>query len=104
MPAAHTGAAAAADGIDLVDKDDGRRHFLRLVKQIADTACADADVELDKVRAGDGEKLHVRFSGHRLGDEGFARPRRADQQDALGDPGAHGSVFFRGPEEIDDLG
>ena len=52
-------------------------------------ARADADVQLNKVGAGDGQKFDARFAGDRLGEQRFARARRADEQHALGDARAH---------------
>ena len=104
VAAAETAAALSADGVDLVDKDDGRGHLLGLVKQVADTACTDADVQLDKVRAGDGQELNPGFSGDCLGKQRLAGSRRADQQDALGNPGAHIRIGLRVLQKVDDFG
>ncbi len=49
VTAAEAGAAVAADGVDLVDEDDGRRVLLRLLEQVAHAARADADEHLDEV-------------------------------------------------------
>ena len=51
---AEASAALTADRIDLIDEDDGRGHPLGLLKEVADTARADADIEFDEVRAGNG--------------------------------------------------
>ncbi len=42
VTAAEPGAALAADGVDLVDEDDGRRLLARRLEQVADPAGADA--------------------------------------------------------------
>ena len=49
MSAAHTGTAASRNGIDLIDKDDARSVFLRVLKKIAYTGSADADEHLDEI-------------------------------------------------------
>jgi hypothetical protein len=36
MTAAESGAAVAADGVDLIDEDDARRVLLPLLEQVAD--------------------------------------------------------------------
>src|ERR1041384_3017233 len=53
VTAAHAGAAVPADGVDLVDEDDGRRVGLGLLEQVADAAGADTDEHLDEVGTGD---------------------------------------------------
>ena len=85
MAAAEAGAALTADGVDLVDEHDGGGDLLGLLEQVTDAARADADVQLNEVGAGDGQKLHARLAGDRLGQQRFARARRADEQHALGD-------------------
>ena len=81
--AAEAAVAAAADGVDLVDKDNRGSDLRGLLKQIADAACADADEHFHEVRAGDGEERHVRLTRDRLGQQGFAGAGRADEQRAL---------------------
>ena len=54
VAAAEACAALTADRIDLIDEDDGRGHPLGLLKEVADTARTDADIEFDEVRAGNG--------------------------------------------------
>ena len=91
----------AAHGVDLIDKDDGRRGLLGLVKQIAHAAGAHAHEHLHKVGAGDGEEGRVGLAGHGLGQQRFARARRAHQQHALGNARAHIGVSLGVFEEID---
>ncbi len=103
MAAAETGAALTADGVDLVDEYDGGGDLLGLLKQVADTARADADIQLNEVGAGDGQELDARFAGDRLGEQRFARARRTDEQHTLGDARAHLGIR-RGVFQIfDDL-
>ena len=51
VAAAETCASLSADGVDLVDKDDAGRVLLRLIEQVADTRCTDADEHFYKVGA-----------------------------------------------------
>ena len=103
VAAAETGAALTADGVDLVDEHDGGGDLLGLLEQVADAARADADVQLNEVGAGDGQKFDARLAGDRLGEQRFARARRADEQHALGDARAHLGIR-RGVFQIfDDL-
>ena len=103
MTAAHAGASVAADGVDLVDEDDGGRAFLGLIEQIADTGGADADIHFDKVGTGDGEERDVRLAGGGPGQQGLTGTGRADHEDALRDAGAEGIELLRIFQEFDDL-
>ena len=103
MSAAQTAAALASHGVDLVYENNGRRLLFRLLKQVAHTAGAHAHIHFHKVRAGDGQKRHVRLAGHGLGQQGLAGARRANQQHALGDVGAQLQILVRIPQELHDL-
>ena len=103
VPAAHAGAAVAADGVDLVDEDDRGGVLLGLVEQVAHAARADADEHLDEVRAGDRVERHARLAGDGARQQGLAGAGRAVQQDALGDLGADGLELRRVLEELLDL-
>ena len=96
VAAAETGAALTADGVDLVDEHDGGGDLLGLLEQVAHAARADADVQLHKVGAGDGQKFDARLAGDGLGEQRLARARRADEQHALGDARAHLGIRRRG--------
>ncbi len=63
MTATQSGPAMAADGVDFIDKDDARRVFLALHKQIAYARSAHAHEHLHKVGAADGEKGNPGFAG-----------------------------------------
>ena len=103
VTAAEAGAALAADRVDLVDENDAGSRLLGLLEQVAHAACADADVHLHKVRAGDGEELHARLTRDRAGEQRLARARRADEQHALGNTRADAAVFCGIAQEIHDL-
>ena len=76
LPAERLRAAAGpADGVQLVDEDDRRRHLLGLVEQVAHPAGADADDRLDELRRGDREERHLGLAGHRAGQQGLAACR-----------------------------
>ena len=100
MAAAHAGAPASGNRIDLVDEHDTGRILLRLLKQIADTGCAHAHKHLHKVGTGNGEEGHARLSGHRLGKQRLARSGRSHEQQALGDSGANAGVLLGVAQEI----
>ena len=77
--------------------------LLALLEQVAHTGGAHADEHLHEVRAADAEERHARFASDRFGQEGLARPRRADDQDALRNAPAQLLEFMRILEELDDL-
>ena len=103
VSAAETRAALAADGIDLVNEDDGRGELFRLFKEVAHAARADADIHFNKVGAGDREELHAGFAGDRARQQRLARARRADEQHALGNTRAEVDEFARRFQKVDDL-
>ena len=103
VSSAETRAAAAADGVDLVNKDDAGRNALCLVEQVSHAAGADADIQLDKIRAGNGQKRHARLAGDGTRQQRLAGSRRADQQHALRHTRAHLLKALGIAEELHDL-
>ena len=103
VAAAESGAALAADRVDLVDEDDARRVALRLVEEIAHAAGADADEHLDELGAGDAEERHPGLAGDRPREQRLAGARRSDQQHAARDARAERGELLRILEELDDL-
>ena len=85
MAAAKTCAALTAHRIDLVNEYNGGRNALGLIEQVTHTARADADIEFDKVRAGNGKKCDVRLTGNGSRQQRFACAWRTDQKNTLGD-------------------
>ena len=94
---------AAADGINLIDEDDAGRILCGLAEQIADTGRADADVQLDEVRTGQGIKRHMRLSGNCPGEQSFAGAGRAHEKAALRQLRTDRSIFLRVVKEVDDF-
>ena len=103
VPAAHAGAAVAADGVDLVHEDDAGRVLLGLLEEVAHARGADADEHLDEVRAGDREERHAGLAGDGAGQQRLAGARRAVEQHALGDPGAERLELLGVLQELLDL-
>ena len=101
--AAEFGVSRAADGVDLINKDDGRGNLRRLLEQIAHAACADADEHFHEIGAGNGEERNACLARDGLGQKRLAGARRADQQCTLGELCADGGIFLRVMQEIDDL-
>ena len=103
MAAAHAGATAASDGVDLVDEDDGGGVLLRLVEQVAHTGGAETHEHLDEVRAGHRVERHARLAGDGARQQRLTGARRAVQQHAARDAGAERLVLGRVLEEVLDL-
>ena len=104
VSAAETRAALAADGVDLVDKDDAGLALLRRVKQIADTARTHTDKHFHKVRTGNGEERNVRLPRHGLCKQRFTRSGRPYQQNALRNARTEIGKFLRALEELHHFG
>ena len=101
--AAEFGVSRAADGVDLINKDDSRGDLRRLLEQIAHAACADADEHFHEIGTGNGEERNACLARDGLGQKRLAGARRADQQRALRELCADGGIFLRVMQEIDDL-
>ena len=99
VAATHASTALAAYGIDLIDENQTGAVLLGPFEQIAHPAGAHPHKHFHKLRTGEGEEGHTSFTGNRFGQEGFAGARRAHQQHAFGDLGAHGGEAFRGFQE-----
>ena len=96
-------AAAAADGVELVDEDDAGAVAAGLLEQPAHARRADAGVHLDEVGAAGEEERHARFTGDRARQQRLAGSRGADEQHALGDPAAERRESLGFAQEVDDL-
>ena len=74
-------AAVLGERVELVDEDERGRVLARLAKQLAHARGADADVQLDEVRARDREERRARLARERARQQRLAAARRAEQQD-----------------------
>src|SRR5262249_9553057 len=99
VPAAETGAAVTADGVDFVDENDARRVLLALLEQIANAARADAHEHFNEIRARNAEEGHAGFTCNRAGEQRFAGSGRAHHQNALGNAAAELLELLRILEE-----
>ena len=59
--------ALTTDRIDLVNKNQTRRIFLRLLKHIAHTGSPHTDEHFYKIGTRNGKKRHFRFTGNGFG-------------------------------------
>ena len=76
--AAELGVSGSADGVDLINKDDGGSYLCSLLEEVSYAACADADEHFHKVRAGNGEERYVCLTCDSLCKQRLARTGRAD--------------------------
>ncbi len=76
--------ALLADGVDLIDEHDAGSLFFCLLKEIAHLGRAQPHKHFHELGAGDGEKGHLGFAGHCLGQQGFACAWRPHQKRSLG--------------------
>ena len=83
MSSAESRSSLSADRVNFVDKHDSRGVFLCIIEKVADTRCADTDIKLDKIRAGNREKRHSGFTCDSLRNKGFTCSRRTYEQNAL---------------------
>ena len=95
VTAAEPRSALTAYRVDLVDKDNARHILFSRVEEVANAACAHADVHFHEVRAGNREERYVRFARYRLGEQGFAGAGRTYEKYAAGDSRAHRREFLR---------
>ncbi len=96
-------ATGPAEGIQLIDEDDGRGLCTRLLEEVPHPRCADAHEHLDEFGAGDGEEGDAGLAGHRFGEKRLARAGGTYEQDALRHAAAKPAVFAGILQEGDDL-
>ena len=99
-----TVATLLTDGIDLIDEDDARRLFLRLLEEVTYLRRTHTDEHLDELGAGDGEERNVRLTGHSLGKQGLTGSRRADEQRTLRNMCTDLRILIRLLQVVDHLG
>ena len=96
----HAGAALAADGVDLVDKDDARSVLTRLLEQVTHTGRTDTDEHLHKVRTRNGVERHTRLTSDSTRKQGLTGTRWAIEQHTTRDLRAELFVHARVGEEV----
>src|SRR3712207_1538383 len=95
--------AAAAYGIELVDKDDRRGVLAGLLEEVAHPTGADPHEQLDELRGAQGEKRHPRLARDGPCQERLARSRGSHQEHALRSRSAEAGVLLRVFWEIHPL-
>ena len=100
---AHAGATLASDSVDLVDEDDARRVFLRLLEQVANARGTHTNEHFHEVGTGDAEERHPRFACHGTREQRLTRAGRTVEQHATRDLRAQLFVFLGVGQEIADL-
>ena len=82
--AATAACTLAADGVDLVEEDDGWRGGARALEEGADGSLRLADIHVEKFCALDGEEVEGGFGGHGLGGQSLGASRGAVKEETLG--------------------
>ena len=103
MSSAEARSAMPPNRIDFIYKDDARRVFLPLFKQIANPRCAHADEHFHEIRSTDREKRHIGFARDRSRQKGLSGPGGADQQDALWNASTELLEFLRFFQKINNF-
>ncbi len=100
---AHTSTTVTANRIDLINEDNARALFFRLLEHVANTGGTHAHKHFHKVGAGDREERHLGLARDGLGKQGFTGTGRAHHQYALRDATTKALELARIPEEIHQL-
>jgi hypothetical protein len=95
MTTPQTGAAVAANGIDLIQEDDARSIFQTLREHIPHPGRSYPDEHLNEVRTGKRKERDIGFPGYRFGQKRLPGPGGTDQNYPLGDPSAQPLEFLR---------
>ena len=75
VPAKRASPPGLAQGVELVDEDNGRGVFFGLFKKVAHARGSYPDEHLDKIGAAKREKGHARLASDGLGQQGLTRAR-----------------------------
>merc|ERR1719324_1048183 len=76
---------------------------LGLLEKVPHTGGSHSDEHLDKLGSRDGEERHAGLTRDGLGQQSLSGSGRADEEDTLGDPGAHGGELLGPLQELHDL-
>ena len=95
--------ARPPDGVEFVDEQNAGRVLASLLEQVTHPAGADTHEHLHEIRARHVEERRVGLAGDRLGKQGLAGPRHADQQHALGNARAYLGELAGVLQELDHL-
>ena len=96
--------AVLADGINFINENDRRFVIGCLPEELAHAFGADTDEDLGEITAMHAEEMGFGLTGNRLGQHRFARARRADQQNAFGQPATQALILLWVAQEIHHLG
>ena len=97
-------APALADGVDLVDEDDGRGPLAGVGEQVAHPLGPHPHEHLHEARTGEGQEGDLGLTGHGPGHQRLARARRPDHEHPPGTDGPGLGVALGAGEEVDHLG
>jgi hypothetical protein len=102
-PGPHGPGAGLPDRVQLVQEHQAGRPVLGLLEELPDAGGTQTHEHLHELRARHEEERHLGLAGHRPGQKGLAAPRRAQQEDALGDPASQALVLLGVLQERHDL-
>src|SRR5438309_1142504 len=94
---------SSSQRVEFVDENDAWSFRLGLLKEISHPGRPYPHEHFHKLRSADGEEWSAGFARDGLSQQGFARSRRTDKQDAFGNPSAHTGKLLRRSEEFNDL-
>ena len=98
-----SGATLTANGVDFINKDDGRRILLGRSKKISNATRSDTHKHLDEFRSANGVVRHVRFACDGTSQQSFSSTGRSVEQNPLGDSTAKFSELVRFFEVLHNL-
>ncbi|OPZ71556.1 MAG: hypothetical protein BWY82_01677 [Verrucomicrobia bacterium ADurb.Bin474] len=84
VSSAQAGSTLTANCVNLIDENQARRILATLFEHIPNPGGAHPDKHFNKIGTRNGEKRHIRLTGHSFGQQGFSCSRRAHHQYALG--------------------
>ena len=103
VASAESSTTLSSNGINFVNKNDGRRLIFSLSEQIANATRTDTNEHLNELRAIDVKVRNVGFASHRTGEQCLSGSRRSYKQDSFGDAATKFLKFGRVAEEVNDF-
>lgn len=95
--------AGASNRVDLVDEDDGRRHFARFREQFTHPSGTDTDDHLYEFGRTGAEERHLGLACRCAGEQRLTGARSTGQEHAFRRAGSESLIFSRVAKKVDDL-
>ena len=103
VSATHTGSSAPCHSVNLVNKNDTWRVFLRILKQVTNAGSSDTDKHLNEIRTGNTEKWYPGLSCNGLGQKRLTGSGRSHQKHSLRNAGSKLRIFAGFLQEINNF-